>query len=286
MGLRVESWCVLAYEDGVATIRRSFRPVPLDRESLAPLVVEHALDAVIVIDAAGCILDWNRRAEQCLGWAREQVLGRTLSETIIPPRYREAHERGLWVQRETGHGAVLERRVELEALTRAGGEIPIELSITALGSGRSARFIGFLRDLSAQRGIEEKNRSLMTELADTADRLRLALAAAGAGVWEWRADDRHVHGDARWAEIWGLPVRAEGWPVRELMARILPEDRTPVAPVDEGGRSLNVYRQRFRIQLGTEVVPLVNFASIQRAATGDVVRLVGVTQREADSVPS
>ncbi len=267
----------------MATIRRSFRPVPLDRESLAPLVVEHALDAVIVIDAAGCILDWNRRAEQCLGWAREQILGRTLSETIIPPRYREAHERGLWVQRETGHGAVLERRVELEALTRAGKEIPIELSITALGSGRNARFIGFIRDLSEQRRMEEANRHMMAELADTADRLRLALAAARAGVWEWRAGDRHVRGDARWAEIWGLPVRAEGWPAKELMDRILPADRAPVTLEDEVGRSLNVYRQRFRIQLGAEVLVLVNFASVERGATGDVVRLVGVTQREADS---
>src|SRR2546425_10290820 len=59
------------------------------------LLVAHALDAVITIDIQGRITSWNPQAERLFGWAQAEVLGRLLSETIIPPTYREAHERGL-----------------------------------------------------------------------------------------------------------------------------------------------------------------------------------------------
>src|SRR5205809_163048 len=48
------------------------------------LLVAHALDAVITIDIQGRITSWNPQAERLFGWAQEEVLGRLLSETIIP----------------------------------------------------------------------------------------------------------------------------------------------------------------------------------------------------------
>src|SRR2546430_10453984 len=77
------------------------------------LLVAHALDAVITIDIQGRITSWNPQAERLFGWAQAEVLGRLLSETIIPPTYREAHERGLARFRATGEGPVLGRRIEL-----------------------------------------------------------------------------------------------------------------------------------------------------------------------------
>src|SRR5216110_1450656 len=79
------------------------------------LLVAHALDAVITIDLQGLITSWNPQAERLFGWAQQEVLGRLLSETIVPPAYREAHERGLAHFRATGEGAVLNRRIELTA---------------------------------------------------------------------------------------------------------------------------------------------------------------------------
>ena len=268
----------------MATIRRSFRPAPVDRESLAPLVVEHALDAVIVSDSHGVILDWNRRAETLLGWSREDVLGQTLSATIVPLRYRDAHERGLWVQRETGHGAVLARRVEIEASRRDGSEIPIELSITALGAGRQARFIGFIRDLTGQRNAEEQRQVALEELAASEHKLKLALAAARGGVWEWTAVDRRIRGDARWAKIWGLGPEPSGWSVGELLAKIVAEDRKRVAFVDESGRPIDIQHQRLRLRSSGNSAPtaIVNLMSVERSSGGEILRLVGITQLAVD----
>jgi len=38
---------------------------------------EHIFDAVLVMDLAGRILDWNPGAERLFGWSREQMLGKT-----------------------------------------------------------------------------------------------------------------------------------------------------------------------------------------------------------------
>ncbi|HEX2055445.1 MAG TPA: PAS domain-containing protein, partial [Nitrospiraceae bacterium] len=52
------------------------------------VIVDTALDAVISMDAAGVITDWNAQAANMFGWAREEALGRRVSETVIPARDR------------------------------------------------------------------------------------------------------------------------------------------------------------------------------------------------------
>jgi diguanylate cyclase (GGDEF)-like protein/PAS domain S-box-containing protein len=121
-------------------------------------IVGSALDAVIQMDAAGKISGWSRRAEECFGWSREEAIGRQLHETIIPPRYREAHVRGFNRFLTSGEGPVLNTRVEIEGLHRAGHELPIELSISAITTGRGIEFSAFVRDISARRKAEAELR--------------------------------------------------------------------------------------------------------------------------------
>ncbi len=55
-------------------------------------IVETAFDALVTIEATGIVTDWNGQAVAIFGWSREEALGQRLSELIIPPRDREAHE--------------------------------------------------------------------------------------------------------------------------------------------------------------------------------------------------
>ena len=71
------------------------------------VIVETALDAIIVMDAGGFITDWNVQAEKMFGWPRQEAIGRLLSATIIPAQHREAHERGLRHFLATGEGPIL-----------------------------------------------------------------------------------------------------------------------------------------------------------------------------------
>src|SRR5271157_1776556 len=74
------------------------------------LVLETALDAVVVMTSDGIVSEWNDRAASIFGWSREEALGQAMAELIIPERYREAHKDGIRRYLQTGKGEVLGRR--------------------------------------------------------------------------------------------------------------------------------------------------------------------------------
>jgi hypothetical protein len=70
---------------------------------------------------------------------------------LIPPSYREAHERGFKKYLETGEGPVLGQTIEITAMHRDGHEFPVELSISPAARSRSkALFVGFMRDITRE----------------------------------------------------------------------------------------------------------------------------------------
>ncbi len=121
-------------------------------------IVETALDGFIGMDAAGVITDWNAQAELIFGWPRQDAIGRLLSATIIPARYRDAHERGLRHFQATGEGPMLNARIEVTACHRDEHEFPVELAISpALLRGGGYTFSAFVRDISARKRTEERS---------------------------------------------------------------------------------------------------------------------------------
>jgi PAS domain S-box-containing protein len=140
------------------------------------LLVAHALDAVITIDAQGRITTWNPQAERLFGWPEADVLGRLLSDTIVPPAYRAAHERGLAHFRATGEGPALNRRIELTALRRDGTEFPVELAITPMRLGDTTVFSAFLRDITDRKRAEKT-------LRDSEGSFRLLFTANPLPMW-------------------------------------------------------------------------------------------------------
>lgn len=114
-------------------------------------LIEFAYDAFIGMSTEGKITDWNRQAEKTFGWSRDEVLGRKLSDVIIPERYREAHRKGLARYLATGVGPVLNKRVEVTACHRLGHEVPVELTIYPIQQGEGILFGAFLHDISEQK---------------------------------------------------------------------------------------------------------------------------------------
>ncbi|MGH9370729.1 MAG: ATP-binding protein, partial [Vicinamibacterales bacterium] len=152
--------------------RRSALTRLAESEARARLVVDTAHDAFIGIDAASRIVTWNAQAERTFGWTREEALGRNLTETIIPASFREAHNRGMQRFLATGEAPVVNHRLELTALNRAGHEFPIEITITAPMPGETGHFFGaFLRDISDRRERDDQLRCAK-ESAEAATRAK------------------------------------------------------------------------------------------------------------------
>jgi len=121
-------------------------------------IIDTSLDAVITMDGTGAIRSWSPQAERVFGWAAPEAIGRKLSATIVPPSYREAHERGLAHLLATGEGPVLNRRLELTGMHRDGREIPVELAITRVEQAGGWLFSAFVRDISDRKLLETQLR--------------------------------------------------------------------------------------------------------------------------------
>jgi PAS domain S-box-containing protein len=117
-------------------------------------LVDSALDAIIVTDSSSRILEWNHHAETLFGWTDAEVRGRTLGTTIIPHRYREAHDRGVQHFLASGEGPILNRRIEISALRRDGREFPVELTVAPARWGSEVVFTSFIRDISERKQAE------------------------------------------------------------------------------------------------------------------------------------
>jgi PAS domain S-box-containing protein len=126
-------------------------------------VLDTALDAVIVMDRDGMVIGWNGHATRLFGWDWCDVRGLRLSDTIIPPAYRDKHEQALARYLATGEGGLLNNHVEVSAIHRDGTEFPIELSVTASDQFGGPLFIGFLRDISERKAIAERHQRQLQE---------------------------------------------------------------------------------------------------------------------------
>jgi len=108
-------------------------------------IVDTAYEAFIAIDSNGCVTEWNRRSEALFGWLKDEVIGKSLAELIIPQHLRSAHTRGLQRYLDTGSGPMLYKRVEVTAVSRAGREIKIAMAIVPLDAGGNQEFFAFIR---------------------------------------------------------------------------------------------------------------------------------------------
>jgi len=139
------------------------------REAEIRSVVENAYDAYISLDEQGLVTAWNRQAEDTFGWPREEAVGRSLDDLIIPEEYRERHRHGMQRFLATRFASAVDQRLELPALRRDGSALTVEVRIRALESNGRTMFSAFLHDITerkqeqAQREYENRH-DLLTGL--------------------------------------------------------------------------------------------------------------------------
>ncbi|MEN8259254.1 MAG: PAS domain S-box protein [Pseudomonadota bacterium] len=156
------------------TARKHFEDALKESEKRTRLIIESAMDAIIIMDERGIITDWNPQAETMFGWKRREVIGRVLDETVMPKRFRTDHRSGLEKFLTTGTGPILNQLIEHTAVRRDGGEFPVELSISPLRLGDSYVFSGFIRDITERKQAEMEIRRVQVKLAVAHSEMKIA----------------------------------------------------------------------------------------------------------------
>lgn len=206
----------------VTELKRHQRALEQSEDRLRA-TVEAALDPIVGMDAEGRIVQFNRAAEACFGYGREQVLGEPLADRLIPERFRERHRRGLERYFETGESPVIGKRIEVTGLRSDGSEFPAELAINVTSNAKGTLFVGYVRDLTAQREQE-------TRLKASEQRFRIVADNTGQAIYEIDLDSGAMTWAGACEHMFGVAAdRLARLPAAERLAHIPGPDRDRVA---------------------------------------------------------
>lgn len=118
-------------------------------------VLHTSLDAVIVSNSWGRVVEFNPAAEKIFGFSASEARGRTIGELIVPAHLRKAHNEGM--KRMSGGGerhVVGKGRVQVEAMRKNGEIFPVELALQSATYDDQEVIIGFLQDISRRVAAE------------------------------------------------------------------------------------------------------------------------------------
>ncbi|TGP25317.1 hybrid sensor histidine kinase/response regulator [Mesorhizobium sp. M1D.F.Ca.ET.184.01.1.1] len=124
-------------------------------EVIRRTMLQASLDAIIVIDEAGSIIEFNPAAEKMFGFPRSNILGKDLLDTIVPIYYRKGYASG--AEYMSGRGApMVGQRMETVTQNAAGEVFPIELTATEMRVADRRLIFGSIRDLREKLHAEEE----------------------------------------------------------------------------------------------------------------------------------
>ncbi len=142
-------------------------------------LLDAAVDAIIIIDAEGEILRFNRAAQKMFGYSAEKAQGHNVS-MLMPENQRARHDGYLLRYQQTGQAAIIGKGREEWGMRSNGEVFPMRLSVGESLRGTSTHFVGIIHDLSLQRDTETKLHALEQQLFH-ADRL-VTLGELTAGI--------------------------------------------------------------------------------------------------------
>ena len=135
--------------------RERSREHSLVRSRLAA-IVSTSLDAILVVDLKGRVVEFNSAAEALFGYTQAEAIGAEMEALIIPDHYKKAHHDGMVRYLTTGEKHVIGKgRVQLEARKKSGEIFPVELSISTADSADGELFVSFARDISRRVAAEQ-----------------------------------------------------------------------------------------------------------------------------------
>ncbi|WP_176085302.1 ATP-binding protein [Martelella sp. HB161492] len=122
------------------------------RNRLYESAINASLDAIVVSNETGTILDFNPAAERLFGYTRDSVIGKSAENLIIPPTDRQLHrQRRQQLLAQAPDDILLSGRQEIDAMRADGETIPVELSLGLTRHGDGQILTTYMRDISERR---------------------------------------------------------------------------------------------------------------------------------------
>ena len=129
-------------------------------------LIASTLDAVITVDRALNVIEWNRQAESIFGIPARDAVGMPLQRSLFTTRDLGVFQFVLDRYRHGRPTRLARQRFETVAYRASGEEFPAEITIAPAGAGSDQTFTAFIRDiserLSAQHALEQREKRFRT----------------------------------------------------------------------------------------------------------------------------
>jgi diguanylate cyclase (GGDEF)-like protein/PAS domain S-box-containing protein len=145
-----------------AELRESRAQLQLSEERMRALL-QHANDAVISMSSAGRVTGWNDAAKDLFGWSAEEAIGQEAITLVVPGHLHPAYREALGTFLRTGDSSIVNRRIVLDTTNRAGSELCVELSLSAIRVANDWEFLGFLHDITERKQLQQRLQQLALE---------------------------------------------------------------------------------------------------------------------------
>ena len=139
---------LLALED--VTARNKYLREVADREARLSAILNAAPEAILTIDENGIIGTFSWGAEQILGYAAKEVIGKKVN-MLMPEPDRGRHDGYLEHYLKTGEKKIIGIGREMDAVHMDGDRIPIHLKVSELELEGKRHFLGIMHDLTSER---------------------------------------------------------------------------------------------------------------------------------------
>ncbi|HUP63464.1 MAG TPA: EAL domain-containing protein [Thermoanaerobaculia bacterium] len=146
-------------------------------------LIASTLDAVITVDRALSVVEWNPQAEAAFGIRTREALGAPLQQSLFHERDLHTFHAILNRYRHGRPSRLVRRRFETIVRRANGDEFPAEITIAPAGSGNDLTFTAFIRDISRRKVAERA-------LAQREKRFRTIVEKSWSGVVLLDADLR------------------------------------------------------------------------------------------------
>ena len=141
-------------------MRRQHETELLQTEKLRVAIMDASLDSIITVNERGEIIDFNPTAQETFDYRHEEAVGRSFSDLVVAPKWRETFERLLYLSLAGADQGGPLQRIEMQAVARDGRVFPVELSIKPVFLEEQLVFTLYLRDIAERKVREAEIRSL------------------------------------------------------------------------------------------------------------------------------
>jgi PAS domain S-box-containing protein len=178
------------------------------REKLLQAIFENTLEAIVIADDEGRYVEANPSACKLFGLSLPEFLNKRISDFMEPGfNFELAWRNFLELGEVTG---------EMRLLRLDGTSV--EVSYNSRSNFMPGRHLSVLRDIT-------KRKQAQRALAESEERLRIALEAAHMGTWDWNLNTNKVSWCPNQEVLFGMEIGSFDGNIQTFVASLHPEDR-------------------------------------------------------------